>query len=682
MAAYKISLLGLFLIILGALIISILVGNWFQTSKLSNSKKEGLESYYYGTAPVSKVYIPYYSGKVGGNYGKNVYLVYDCIYYDADNANIIEVDGYNYNGDTTKGNGYYGNAYHGVDTKGDSILNLFVANPNKNDSVLASINGYSLTDKSLDDVKGTIDAKDSFLKSYSEMVYQTQSQDNDYFVFVLPWKDSTYIHIIDKKESINVITTWFGPGNKTGNIAYSNSPLPFSKENPNYNANPMINLFVALDEKNDDIKVYQLSDCIFYDNSTGVLVIYKNKKYDNFTIYNQNGQTISESDISTQKRSTTGIFSSWTNAYDAYGNLMVLYINNGPTTTIALIQPDGYNGYTLFNVQRFNLNGLDSGPVMGNTGASNFNLSLHNTETYYDKDIENPSESRGSNNMGRDRDNKKWNEDNWTNGSDTNGGPTSMMNDYYRWFYYWATQGLNKNPNGPNFNYSDDYIMKTQIVPPVCPSCPSCPATGTCTNCGGNGGSGTKTGNGGSLAGDDNSNFNFAGNGYTLSKSANTIGGVLNNAINQPANIISGIDDSISDAASGAVNIAKDTASGASNLATKTASGAVGLGKDIVGGTVGLGREIVGGTVGLGREIVGGIANLGQGPTQIKGQGQGVDRMGYSNSYGGPTATSANPLLPKNSASNVDISNMYGAMPNKGNSNYMPLTSDFSKFGR
>ena len=153
MAAYKISLLGLFLIILAALVVSMLVGNWFQTSKISNTNKDGFESYYYGTAPVSKVYIPYYSGKAGGNYGKNVYLVYDCIYYDADNANLIEVDGYNYNGDTTKGNGLVGNIYYGVDKQGDSILSLYVANPNQNDSVMASISNYSLTDKSLDKEK-------------------------------------------------------------------------------------------------------------------------------------------------------------------------------------------------------------------------------------------------------------------------------------------------------------------------------------------------------------------------------------------------------------------------------------------------------------------------------------------------------------------------------------------------
>ena len=38
----------------------------------------------------------------------------------------------------------------------------------------------------------------------------------------------------------------------------------------------------------------------------------------------------------------------------------------------------------------------------------------------------------------------------------------------------------------------DKYILKTEIVPPVCPSCPNCPCyDGVCNDCGGNGGEGT-----------------------------------------------------------------------------------------------------------------------------------------------------------------------------------------------
>jgi hypothetical protein len=72
MSTYKISLLGLFLIILGALIVSILVGNWFSTT-------EGMVSFQYGKAPLSNIYINKYSGPPDKGIGGNVVLIYDNI---------------------------------------------------------------------------------------------------------------------------------------------------------------------------------------------------------------------------------------------------------------------------------------------------------------------------------------------------------------------------------------------------------------------------------------------------------------------------------------------------------------------------------------------------------------------------------------------------------------------------
>jgi len=255
------------------------------------------------------------------------------------------------------------------------------------------------------------------------------------------------------------------------------------------------------------------------------------------------------------------------------------------------------------------------------------------------------------------------------------------MNDYYRWFYYWATQGLDKNPNSPNFNYTEDYMLKTQIVPPVCPSCPSCPSSGVCTNCGGQGGCGTQTNNGTSYVG------NVVSTGQNAVSSTNN---AVSNTNNKSPGFLLQTQDNIGDVLKGGVNEVKTGVSGAVGLGKEIVGGTVGLGKEIVGDTVELGKEIVGGTVklgkdvvkgtvGLGKDIVGGIANLGKDPNQYQRNVSGQDRTGYSNSYGG---LAANQLLPQNTSSIVDRSSLYGAMPNKGNSNYMPLGSDFSKFGR
>jgi hypothetical protein len=702
MATYKLSLFALFLIVLGALIISMLVGNWFHT-------KEGMISFYNGRSPLSTVvYIKDYSGPTSGKFGKNVVLIYDNIFFDQDNANIIEVDSTAINGNVMIGNVMTGKA----ETDGSSIQNIYITNAIDSDEYFNpnDVETYSYTDNTLTNTTPTKGATNKFKISYCEMIYTTQSKNTDeYTVFVLPWNDSTYIHIINNTKKTNVNTTWFGPGKKHSIKSHNEikNTLPFINNgilSQDLNTSPMLNTFMIQESYNSQNLVYQLSDSIFFNNNTGVLIIYKDKLYKDFTAYNQDGEIISNNSVESQKRSEK-TFDAW-HKYDKFGNVMVLYINNGKNIMLALIQPTEYESnttiYTLFNVQRFNNIGLDAGFSYGREGASKFvGLNSGGAESIGGLNGFGLGVTNGWGQGGPGAWGEQGGPGTWAGSgeSTSTGGPTDMMNDYYRWFYHWATKGLNNNPNGPNFNYSDDYIMKTQIVPPVCPSCPSCPATGTCTNCGGNGGSGTKTKDGTSLAegGYENRNLNVTGDGLTITDAANTVGGVLNNAISQPANIIAGVENTIEKGASGAVDLAKDTGSGAVNLVKDTGSGAVNLAKDTASGAlnqinmmgstaIGLGKDIVGGTIDLGKDIVGGISDLGDRQRENQNQNQGVgvgvgsNQYGYANSYGGGSA--ANQLLPKNIASNVDHSNLYGAVPNKGNSSYMPLGSDFSKFGR
>ena len=228
------------------------------------------------------------------------------------------------------------------------------------------------------------------------------------------------------------------------------------------------------------------------------------------------------------------------------------------------------------------------------------------------------------------------------------------------------------------FGSSDsNYLLKTEVVPPVCPTCPSCPNTGVCTNCGGNGGSGTN--NSGGVTG--------------LARDAGT--GATNLA---------------RDGATGATNLARDTASGATNMAKDAASGTYGVGKEIVSGTgetvgnvasgtgefakdaasgvYGAAKDVTQGTIGLGREVaqgVGGLFSFG-GPSTANG--------GHSNSYGGPVNSGTYPQpggYPAGGYMNPsqyrtagqDPYSYYGAVPQRyGNSNYVARTADFSSFGK
>jgi hypothetical protein len=201
----------------------------------------------------------------------------------------------------------------------------------------------------------------------------------------------------------------------------------------------------------------------------------------------------------------------------------------------------------------------------------------------------------------------------------------------------------------------NDYMLKTQIVPPVCPTCPSCPSSGVCNNCGGNGGSGT------TVAGEG------SGSGLVRDAGSGTVGLVRDAG--------SGTVGLVKDAGSGTAGLARDAAGGTVGLARDAASGTVGLAKETVGGTVGLVKDAVGGTVGLAKDAVGGVANtFGKlAPTDVANDGSTNSSNSGPYSAGGGRGTSV--------TTGSDHSSYFGALPPKGG-NYIPVTADFSRFGR
>jgi hypothetical protein len=206
-----------------------------------------------------------------------------------------------------------------------------------------------------------------------------------------------------------------------------------------------------------------------------------------------------------------------------------------------------------------------------------------------------------------------------------------------KWYYYFKTIG-----NDPNILFKNDFIRKTQIVPPVCPTCPNCPnGGGVCTNCGGNGGSGTS---------------------------------------GSESNILK-------DTASGAKNVGEEVVGGTVNLGKEVVGGTVGLGKDVVGGTVGLGKEVVGGTVGLGKEVVGGTLGLGKEVVGgavglVKDAASGIYNLGKKSKDDRESNNdSAFGYVPNHASTPVDQYSYYGALQSKGG-NFMPVTADFSSFRR
>lgn len=239
----------------------------------------------------------------------------------------------------------------------------------------------------------------------------------------------------------------------------------------------------------------------------------------------------------------------------------------------------------------------------------------------------------------------------------------SDKEEYAKWLAYWNTEA-NRMPS------SGEYILKTAVVPPICPTCPSCPscgggaakADGTCTNCG------TKTDASGSASGSAASAAGIQAGDSELTRLAASTG--------------RGIKEIATGATTGAVGLARETVGGATGLAKETVGGTVGLAKETVGGAVGLAKETVGGALGLVREAGGEVKGLfkGFGPTQVRdiqmgGEGQQAGGFGYGEAgdYGVPARGAR--------FAGSDPYSYNGSLVSKGG-NFIPITADFSRFGR
>ena len=225
---------------------------------------------------------------------------------------------------------------------------------------------------------------------------------------------------------------------------------------------------------------------------------------------------------------------------------------------------------------------------------------------------------------------------------------------------------INNQPNTVN-TFSKEYILKTQIIPPICP-----------------------------------------GNNTNLSKSIDKLDNRLNNIDKDFKSVGSALQDGIStvgkdiSAISGAAQSAASTI-GKDILAIGGAaqSAASTVGKDIsaIGGavhdaasTVGKDISAIGGavhdaasTVGKDISAIGGAITH-MNPTNVNGTNNNSDstikvpeRDSYYNSYRGPRDQSTG--NPTSYTSVIDPYSYNGTLQSKGG-NFIPVTSDFSKFGR
>ena len=229
----------------------------------------------------------------------------------------------------------------------------------------------------------------------------------------------------------------------------------------------------------------------------------------------------------------------------------------------------------------------------------------------------------------------------------------SAISEYYKWYWYWNKTGKTA---------SDDYMLKTQIVPPVCPSCPAanCPASAIVSGSG----SGSVSGSASAIT--------------PISDAVKMTGSVAEKTVNTAGDILKSFGSGATSVGLGTVDLAKGTVSGTVDLAKGAVSGTAGLARDVVGGTIGLAKDTASGTVGLAKDAIGGTVGLAK--DAVRGT-VGLARGKYS-ADGGSSSGGSGSGSGSYSASSMDPYTYNGQLKNKPSANYMPVTADFSAFSR
>ena len=594
----KITPFVLFFIILIVLVISVIYGNIY-------GQLEGFIANRNDITTNSNIIIPQYSR----NPNKPVTKLYDNLYFDEKNGNLIEIDS------ASMGNVTTGNA-----SIGSAITKLTVVTRNRDGYIYTpTITGTALIEQDVDESKIT-----KVVESFRSMAYLSKSENTDkYTLFYMPWVDSTYIHLIDNNKSANI-----------GSWQFKYQVGGIYKQ---YSANTPVGLtqYLSIKDENDNKMVqdlyygssrdlFQLSKYVKFDIATANLIIQSGDNANkSITVYDRSKTpTVISTSTGTTTFNTTipsTEFIPYT-VLDLCGQNMVLYMPSSKKTVVAIIsyKDTNKNSYDLVNVCRFTEYGLDRN-----------NQTEHNYDDYTKGDNDDEDDYRYSGRSGR------------------NGRDDRNRNDY-----------------GGMFNYSDDYMLKTQIVPPVCPTCPSCPQTAAvCTNCGGCGGSGTLSNNGQSTVMPGNNIVNTAGNIVTGAEN------VLGKTVSAAGNIATKTVDATGNIVIGAGNVAGNTVNAAGNIVSST----IGAAGNVVGGAI---QETGSLIRGAGSGATSLLRDTGSGIKDILTAGQSNSQMNEPRQTGGQSTN----LGTNNQYS--DQYSYYGQLPAKNPSVFMPVTTDFSAFAK
>ena len=546
----------------------------------------------------------------------SVYKIYDNVYFDqAAKGELIVLDGSANNTDITK--------LTVLKRDGESVSYL--------------INNQDAEDK--------YTSSNNYIATYQDFSYDTATVDNTdtYKIFYCPFGPNT---IVMMHNGIEMVANAFIDTTGCTDIGTNNLSTIGTSDAKDSDINTKVEIAADIHTGLDGKNLYKVWNNAYYDLSNGN--IYEISGNTDVDTHNRDDNQTQVSTEPPNYSNMTLLTSDWIELADT--NAYILYVRIALKTMIMVMG------------KRSTGTGTGTGTEIVLLNKVSFNEDVKNIE---------PDQTSSTASSGTD---ETPNNNDPDNNARTNAAWNRYMNNRSSTAAEESDDEETSDAYGGPWENPDDYIRKTQIVPPVCPACPACPKidlSGICTNCGGNGGAGA-------------------------------MGSVTGTAAGLARDAGSGATNLARDAGSGATNLARDTASGAAGFAKDTAGGAVGLAKDTVGGTVGLAKDTVGGTVGLARETAGGVggmlksagsgiagifsngAGMGQGTSQGMGQGMG-QRMGQGAGYNTGVAMPQHSISTRTGTDQnapIDPYSYYGQLPYKGATNVVPITADFSSFAK
>jgi hypothetical protein len=583
----KVTPFILFIILLVVLVIAIVFRNI-----LPLSYAEGFGSFSNNINTLSSVMIPPYS-----NSASTVVKLYDNIFFDTLNANLIEVDS-------------------------QPVGNTITSNTTI-DAVYVTVRDGTTSSQKYVDINSATESKiGSITKSTKSWTYTTKSKNTStYQVIYVAWETETFIHIIQLTSPIkNIASFYFTPTTDNSFIYPSDknivltTAINVTDRTPEYTIDSLYS---------GNAQVYSLSSTFAYDPYSGNVIYHPNNATGTI-VNNRSGGVVTNPIVSTSNTITNVGFMPWILPDDA--GRMLLYVPNNVNTLLVMLSLDSATSskFVIGQVAGFRGTVLSYDPNSSEVKKT--------TETTCDKE-----ETDDGTIVPPDS------------------GPNS---DYYKWLAYWNTISNSSS----KMDYTD-YLLKTQVVPPVCPQCPNCPdcgKDGTCTNCGGQGGSGTKTTDGNSVVSQPASNLTVSTPGaFATTADPNTIGGAVTTT---GVGVVSGAGGMVQ-TAGGVVNNAVNVTGG---LLYGAGSGATNLLKS------------------AGR----GVKDIFSQPYQQSGQGWSYNGGGQGwvnepTGNMGNNSPSQEQQAPGSQSSSANYNNYsyYGSLPSKSG-NYLPLTADFSAFSK